>query len=54
MIKLAASDILPAVYRFWLECGLEDAAKLIKKKYNVENVNNIVIFLQRNVMNLID
>ena len=38
MVKFAANDIIPSVYRFLLECGLDDAAKLIKKIHSVENV----------------
>ena len=49
MVKFEANDIIPAVYRFLLECGLDDAAKLIKKKQSVDNVI-IITFLLINMI----
>ena len=37
--KLAASDIIPSVYRFLITCGFEKAATALEKATDVEAVS---------------
>jgi len=41
MVKIAASDIVPCIYRFLIESGLDKAAKALEKGYDVKKIDGI-------------
>jgi len=41
MVKIAASDIVPCIYRFLIESGLDKAAKGLEKGYDVKKIDGI-------------